>query len=476
MTQGFPPGLLAGLVLAALLGGVALLVLLWRGRARLLRAAGLGRLAREAPVLAALALGGLVLSPLWLVLVLRLGLGSVALALQPLALAEPGARAAQAGALLAALAGLALLLAWPLWLARLWLAEARAERAAQAEAARSGIVFADRFAAAIAQLGATARRSRRIFEPDWQRLPGGRIHRDAEGMPLPETDAEGRQLGRWRLEEEIVPDLEARIGALHALERIARASEADHIPVMETIAAYIRANAGLRLPEESRPPGEIRSDIQTALQVLGRRPPEARAREAAADPPFRLDLRGVDLAGADLVGLALGPARLGRADLSGAWLDGADLSGADLEAAILSGAWLEGTKLVGARLRDADLTEAWMVRADLREACLASADLAGARLTEAVLSGAELEGALPAGTDLNGADLTLAWLRGVDCAGFAGMSSEQVARAMGDATTLLPEGVERPVGWSTEVLDDMTAYRLWTEALRRGGLPPSAPA
>ncbi|MCC6007912.1 MAG: pentapeptide repeat-containing protein [Rhodobacteraceae bacterium] len=476
MTQGFPPVLLAGLAVVALLAATLVLVLVWRLRARLLAWLGLPGLEREAPALAALALLVLLLAPLWLALLVRVGLGALGLALQPLAALDPAARALQSGALLASLAGLAALVALPLWLARLVMAEARATDAARAEAARADIAFADRFASAIAQLGATRRLSRRVFLPEWQRLPGGRIRRDELGAPLPETDAEGQLLGEWRLQEEIVPDIEARIGALYALERISRASPADHIPVMETIAAYVRENAGLRHPGETRGPGEVRADIQTALQVLGRRPPEARAAEAAARPPFRLDLRGVDLAGADLVGLALGPARMGRADLSGAWLDGADLSGADLEAAVLSGAWLEGARLIGAQLRDADLSDAWMVRADLRDACLASADLAGARLAEARLAGAELEGALPGGTDLRGADLTLAWLRGVDCAGFEGLEEAQLAAAIGDATTELPEGLARPAGWSRETLDYMTAFRLWTEAVRRGGAIPPAEA
>ena len=44
------------------------------------------------------------------------------------------------------------------------------------------------------------------------------------------------------------PNLEVRLGALYALERIAQDSERDHIPIMETLCAYIRENAKHRDP------------------------------------------------------------------------------------------------------------------------------------------------------------------------------------------------------------------------------------
>jgi hypothetical protein len=44
------------------------------------------------------------------------------------------------------------------------------------------------------------------------------------------------------------PELEVRIGAIYALERIARESKRDHWPIMETLTAYVRT----RLPVQHR--------------------------------------------------------------------------------------------------------------------------------------------------------------------------------------------------------------------------------
>ena len=47
----------------------------------------------------------------------------------------------------------------------------------------------------------------------------------------------------------IVPNTEVRLGAIYALERIAQDSERDHWPIMETLCAYVRENAGKSVRE-----------------------------------------------------------------------------------------------------------------------------------------------------------------------------------------------------------------------------------
>ena len=96
------------------------------------------------------------------------------------------------------------------------------------------------------------------------------------------------------------PNLEVRIGAIYALERIAQDSERDHIQIMEILCAYIREN----VPQLSLLPTEnlevrqkLRSDIQTAISVIGRRSENRKKLEAAKT--YRLDLRNTDLSGGD---------------------------------------------------------------------------------------------------------------------------------------------------------------------------------
>lgn len=64
--------------------------------------------------------------------------------------------------------------------------------------------------------------------------------------------------------------LEVRLGAVYALERIARDSEEDYWPVIEILTAYVRENAPRQQNDEGAKP-HPRADIQAILTVIGRR-------------------------------------------------------------------------------------------------------------------------------------------------------------------------------------------------------------
>ena len=112
--------------------------------------------------------------------------------------------------------------------------------------------------------------------------------------------------------------LEVRLGAIYALERIARDSEKDHWPIMEVLTAYVRENAPWPPKEvkQAKGPPDLgekpdsfvrrleakltskikpRPDIQAILTVINRRERTFMKGEA-----MRLDLRHTDLRGADL--------------------------------------------------------------------------------------------------------------------------------------------------------------------------------
>ena len=195
--------------------------------------------------------------------------------------------------------------------------------------------------------------------------------------------------------------LEIRLGGIYALERIARDSERDHWPIMETLTTYVREHApwppkkntqetGFILPPQTEqrqkqalnkpddgPESEIipapEPDIQAILTVLRRR-----TRHFGNGEVERLDLHQKDLR---------------KGDLHGAHLEGASLREAHLEGAYLQGAHLEG----------------------------------------AYLQGAHLEGAHLHGAHLEGAEL---------------LTKEQIWRAIGDETTKLPEGLKMPKSWA----------------------------
>ena len=259
-------------------------------------------------------------------------------------------------------------------------------------------------------------------------------------------------------------NIEVRIGAIYALERVLNESSDLKVPfdgqIVDTLSAYVRENCGepVAFPEDddarpkraefdhayqyhsalsdylkSRLPAKAPADfadIQTALKVLGRRPdagdpdPTTKILLPAANLQgsdlrqarlmqanlIEARLEGANLFGARLEGANLIRARLEGADLSGARLEKANLSGARLEGANLSGARLEGANLSGARLGGADLSGARLGGADLREARLDGADLREARLDGADLREARLEGANLFQARLVGANLSSAWL------------------------------------------------------------------
>jgi len=181
--------------------------------------------------------------------------------------------------------------------------------------------------------------------------------------------------------------LDVRTSGIYALERVARCDSArNHPAVMEVLTAFIRERSHDQGPAEPGRP--IRSDVQAALTVIGRR-------------DQKREIRPIDLTGADLT----------RADLVGA-----DLTGADLTGAHLTGANVYGGHLSRAQFAGADLTRAHLACVDLAGAQLKNATLRGTDLTDAKLDRADLHGADLYGSDLIRADLTVADLYGADLA------------------------------------------------------------
>jgi hypothetical protein len=137
----------------------------------------------------------------------------------------------------------------------------------QTTAAEEGLIT-DRFTRAVEQLGIekTVKHRERLIKyrvPDDRK--GARLHQATEikgqSFALPEG-AMARQTGAWESVEETVPNLEVRLGAIYALERIAQDSERDHIPIMETSAP-----TSARTPPAARP--------RTTIWASGSRCPTA---------------------------------------------------------------------------------------------------------------------------------------------------------------------------------------------------------
>lgn len=118
-----------------------------------------------------------------------------------------------------------------------------------------------------------------------------------------EDGATVAKAGDWSVFTESLPNIEVRVGAIYALERISKDSIRDHIQIMEILTAYVRENAPVKDLEPAREPffpSRPRTDIEAAIDVLARRSIEAIRLEHSKK--FRLDLRNVDLSGVSVVG------------------------------------------------------------------------------------------------------------------------------------------------------------------------------
>lgn len=192
-----------------------------------------------------------------------------------------------------------------------------------------------------------------------------------------------------------------------------------------------------------------RTDIQVALEVIGRRKPhqikiERDATVRGSKVGYRLDLRSTCLQRADLSEL-----NFINGFFQAAQLQGAILSGAQFQETILFGAQLHGARLFKAQLQRASLGRSQLQGAHIVEADLANAKLFWAQLHGANLERAQLQGANLVEAHLHGAELSWAQLHGANLNGAAvrdvnfrntTIKQDQIIAMFGDATVTLPGG------------------------------------
>lgn len=102
----------------------------------------------------------------------------------------------------------------------------------------------------------------------------------------------------------------------------------------------------------------------------------------------------------------------------------------------------------GARLASADFSNATLIGSNLDAADLGGANLSSARLQHASLRSTNLSHASFQNADIESACFEGAVLKGADLSRARNLQASQIATAFGDASTLLPNGMERPEAWS----------------------------
>lgn len=247
----------------------------------------------------------------------------------------------------------------------------------------------------------------------------------------------------------------ARLGAIYELEVLtAEDPEALHVKTMKILCAFVRfppPEERFDQPVDDDPCSvRLRSDVQAAMEVIGKRTTELVKLETADDyiPDLRqanlvrlelrdgnlssVDMRGSRFWGADLMRVNLSNSELQHTDFCSPWVvrgqsrdeyicaegtfnqrmnsifSGATLlhlanfagsrmlsarfSGANLEGAVMSEANLPDTKFDSAHLYGVDFSNSQLLNADLSDTYLAKVDLTDAVLREANLSGTDLSG------------------------------------------------------------------------------------
>ncbi|WP_272005125.1 pentapeptide repeat-containing protein [Roseovarius sp. ZX-A-9] len=361
--------------------------------------------------------------------------------------------------LMTALAGL---IGAPLALIRVFTTER------QTTAAEEGLIT-DRITRAVEGLGAEKVVKVVNETPRYRIDARGEWLRDDDGNPIPATHPDGTPIIDRSSIETTAPNLEVRIGAIYALERIAQDSDRDHVQIMEILCAYIRQNApasdAVEWPEiemhEDERDGPLhddwkervkafeakqralkadltcRDDIQTALTVIGRRSEHQRALEALAghedrNAKFVFDTPCPELPEPDEDG-RYDPAAMksfqaemktwnaalrdypgDRLDLRRCNLQGSDMSKADFGGARMDDSQMQGAFLKKSKMQGADLSYAQMQGADLKGAKMQGAGLWGAKMQGADLWGAKMQGAKLSSARMQGAALGGAEMQGAD--------------------------------------------------------------
>ncbi len=190
---------------------------------------------------------------------------------------------------------------------------------------------------------------------DQRKIANEQANTAEQGLISDRINKAVENLGRVNQKDE--PVLEIRIGAIYALERIAKDSARDHIQIMELFCAYIRTNS----PNDNQktPNAPLREDIKIILNIIRRRHQWEQGEnrlQIEKNQGMDIDLYKCYLKGAELYGANFSNANFYSSNLQGAWFNNTDLSRARLLEVNINGASLTGAKTNGAYAQRGDFS------------------------------------------------------------------------------------------------------------------------
>ena len=245
-------------------------------------------------------------------------------------------------------------------------------------------------------------------------------------------------------DRETIPNLEVRIGGILALERIAQDSLRDHIQIMEILSAYIRKNAPVSAAlsaEElhDNPFTAPRVDVQTALTVIGRRKKQQIKLEEKAN--YWINLNDTCLQGAVLERLNFSGVRLSFSNLFNARFIETSLIGGKDEKADIFGANLNYTFWMRSSIKNLDFPNSKMLNIDFSESSFQNVVFS----SDCIIKSEDI------------------------------FKNIFLNKTFGDASVILPEGMDRPKHWPNCILGDKfeAEYKKWLED-PKSYTPPNA--
>ena len=323
---------------------------------------------------------------------------------------------------------------------------------------------------------------------------------------------------------ETQPNLEVRLGAIYALERIARDSVRDKKSVFDILCAYARnpENSGKLKPVDEVPTNaeefykwqaglpSARVDMQACIYVLGSdlyADFEANifdlSRANFQSVKFsNCNLSGANLEGANLDatsfdGTVASQAILDRCHVKAATVKTTSLNNSSLDHADISFCRLSDTSLIGSEGRKTKFSNAILSNCDLRYCHFKEATFTSVTFQSGICSWISLKQShIDAttfretdaqyvnfrdaslfdtsffrvdlrGSDFSGSTLYKTGFFGCDLTGVTGMTAEMLAETYGDHATILPDGITHPDHWSASRIRDNEIWAIMNPTLAK---------
>ena len=225
---------------------------------------------------------------------------------------------------------------------------------------------------------------------------------------------------------------DVRIGGIYGLERIARDSATDRETVIEVLTTFVREHT--RSSHKTPADTKVEADVQAAITVIARRP-NPDSEEHSLDF-YHSGLNGANFRSGDFRGAMFYYSRLDNAMFSRANLEGAGLSFCRAQGAAFTRSNARGANFVNAKY-----VNGWFIGADLSDADFYGCDLSGSDFGRryAEDGNSPLRPPVLTNARFTGAKLTGTNLRGVDLRTVRGLTPEQLAEAITDDNTVMPE-------------------------------------